>query len=491
MDTSSLLWIMLPAFCECLVLVGIHSYLGIHVIKRKVIFVDLAFAQIAALGTLVAFLFGIPPHTAGSFVFALILTGVGAAVFSLCRFRRSKVPQEAVIGLVYAIAAATAILLIDKAPHGAEHLKEILTGSILWVRWSSILTAAVVYAGVGFFHYVFRRRFLLISEDPEAAWKAGINVRLWDFLFYLSFGLVITLSVDVAGVLIVFVFLVAPAILAMLVSDRLAVHLAVGWGLGVVVTAVGLIVAYVKDLSTGPAVIATYAVVMILVAAGVYVLRAERRGVALRNATLVPLAFAAATGVLFLVGGRLGEAYRSHDVHEDCAHAKGPSDAVLEAVRGGEPIEEVLAIFRRLEDPGERADKAISALGIRPAAGATLALEFLDGGPPPFFRQQVLDRLEEAMGKDPGFVADAGPEAPANPAAVDRVRAHFGLEYRPDPVGVTPRRRGGREERPGEARAQLRSPAGCRRGASALLPGADLSLPLPTPARPAASPRPS
>ena len=144
---------MFPAFCECLVLVGIHSYLGIHVIKRKVIFVDLAFAQIAALGTLIAFLFGIPPHTLSSFAFAVSFSAMGAAVFSLSRFRRSKVPQEAIIGLVYAIAAAMTILVIDKAPHGAEHLKEILTGAILWVKWESVLTAAIVYSAIGLFHY--------------------------------------------------------------------------------------------------------------------------------------------------------------------------------------------------------------------------------------------------------------------------------------------------------------------------------------------------
>jgi hypothetical protein len=335
-----------------------------------------------------------------------------------------------VIGLVYAIAAATAILLIDKAPHGAEHLKEILTGSILWVRWSSILTAAAVYAGVGLFHYVFRRRFLLISDDPEAAWESGVNVRFWDFLFYLSFGLVITLSVDVAGVLIVFVFLVAPAILAMLVSNRLAVQLAVGWGLGVVVTAVGLLLAYVRDLSTGPAVIATYGAVMVLVATGVHLIRAERRGAALRNAALVAAAFAAAAGILFLAGEEIGEAYRSADLHEECAHAKAPAgpDAVLEAVRGGAPAEEVLAIFRRLEAAADRADAAVSALGARPAQGAALALEFLGESPPLFFRQQVLDRLAEAMGGDPGFAPDEGPEAPANRRAADRVRSHFGLD---------------------------------------------------------------
>jgi zinc/manganese transport system permease protein len=401
MDAGSILIIMLPAFCECLVLVGIHSYLGIHVIKRKVVFVDLAFAQIAALGTLVAFLFGIPPHTPASFMFAIFLCAIGAAVFSLCRFRRGRIPQEAIIGLVYAIAAATAILLIDKAPHGAEHLKEILTGSILWVKWESVLTAAVVYAAVGLFHYVFRKPFLLISEDPDAAWDAGLKVRLWDFLFYFSFGVVITLSVDVAGVLIVFVFLVAPAILAMAITDRLGAQLLIGWALGVVVTTLGLFLAYVKDLSTGPAVIATYGVAMVLVATALYVVRAPRRGVAARHVGAAALAFAAALAGLYGAGTWLGRGFA--DEHAPRPGAACPAD----------------------EDLWERTDAIVRALEEGGPEGAALAIAFLEGDPPRFYAEQVIEKLTRVMGKSAGFVADERMDSPANRRALEEVRAFF------------------------------------------------------------------
>jgi len=397
---------MLPAFCECLVLVGIHSYLGIHVIKRKVVFVDLAFAQIAALGTLIAFLFGIPPHTPASFAFAIALTAVGAAVFSLSRFRQSAVPQEAIIGLVYAIAAAMTILVIDKAPHGAEHLKEILTGAILWVKWESVLTAAVVYSAVGLFHYVFRSKFLLISENPDAAWDSGMNVRLWDFLFYLSFGVVITLSVDVAGVLIVFVFLVAPAILAMIVTDSLKLQLFLGWGLGVVVTTLGLLLAYIKDLSTGPAVIATYGVSMLIVAVAVYIVRAAERSRALANTALVTAGFAAAGGVLYLAGGWLGETFRHehrHHMEEESSHH------ALEAE------EDRLA-------PGT----VVEALEAGDAGAVALAIEFLRGDPPPFYCELVMEKLTEAMPEDPGFIAGECLHSPTNRRALERVLSHFG-----------------------------------------------------------------
>lgn len=302
MIDSSAIAILLPAFSECLVLVGIHAYLGIHVIKRQIIFVDLALAQIAALGALVAFLFGIQPHTLASYWFSLGLATIGAALFAVCRFRDSKVPQEAAIGLIYAIAAAMAILLIDKAPHGAEQLKDILTGSILWVKWESIAIAAAVYSAVGIVHYIYRDRFMLISTDPEAARAKGLNVRAWDFLFFFLFGVVITLSVDVAGVLIVFVFLVAPAIMAISITDRLSSQLLIGWGLGLLVTVLGLIASYIWDLPTGPAIIGCYAVVVVLLSGLLYNLRADDRLRAIRNTVLTSVAFAAALGLVALLG---------------------------------------------------------------------------------------------------------------------------------------------------------------------------------------------
>ena len=179
MELSS--WeIMAPPFLECLVLVGIHSYLGLHVIRRKVIFVDLALAQIAALGTTVGFLVGIMPNTIGAYWFSLGFTILGAAIFSICGDPRGI----KAFGLTYAIAASVAVLVVDKAPHGAEHIKEIITGSILWVKWSTILAAEIVYVLVGIFHFIFRKQFILISENPEEAYKQGLSIRFWDFLFY-------------------------------------------------------------------------------------------------------------------------------------------------------------------------------------------------------------------------------------------------------------------------------------------------------------------
>lgn len=268
--------LMAAPFAECLVLVAIHTYLGIHVLKRRVIFVDLALAQIAALGTTVGFLFGIMPETPGALLFSMAFTFLGAAVFSVTRFRHEKVPQEAIIGLSYAISCAVAVLVVEKT-QGAEHLKDILVGNLLWVKWSDVGAAAAVYLCVGIFHCIFRKKFFLISDDPDAAYRSGISVKVWDFLFYLTFGVVIAFSTRVAGVLMVFVFLVAPAILAFVLTDRLWLQLLIGWSTGTMVTVVGLYLSWTLDLPSGPAVIAFYGVALVIGGLVVYAWRARDR----------------------------------------------------------------------------------------------------------------------------------------------------------------------------------------------------------------------
>jgi zinc/manganese transport system permease protein len=299
--------LMLPAFAECLVLVGIHSYLGIHVIRRKVIFVDLALAQVAALGTTIGFLFGMAPDSTAALIFSMLFTFLGAAIFSITRLRGEKVPQEAVIGLVYALAAAVIILIVDRAPHGAEHIKEVMTGAILWVRWETIALAAVVYGGVGLFHYVFRRQFVLISDRPEQAYARGMRVRLWDFFFYLSFGVVISISVQTAGVLLVFVFLVVPAITATLITDRWLFQLAIGWSIGTLVSLFGLALSYWGDMPSGPTVVSFYGAMLVVVSLFLFVFKAPTRTKALLK---LALGLAATAGIcvgLFAVGHVLGQ----------------------------------------------------------------------------------------------------------------------------------------------------------------------------------------
>lgn len=280
------LQVLFLPFLACLILTGIHVYLGIHVISRKVIFVDIALAQIAALGATVAFLLGYDPRSTGAYLFSLSFAILAALVFAMTRTKRERVPQEAIIGLTYATASAAAILLADIAPHGAEHLHDLLAGSIVWVTPRQIVKTAVLYTFIGLFHFIFRRRFIQISLDPEAAYRSGVNVRLWDFLFYLSFGLVITSSVQIAGVLLVFTYLVAPAVFAVLFFDRLRSRLLTGWIMGSLVSAVGLLFSY--DRPSGPTIMVCFAVALSLggLARALILAPTARRRLALGGATL-------------------------------------------------------------------------------------------------------------------------------------------------------------------------------------------------------------
>jgi zinc/manganese transport system permease protein len=257
---------LLAPFIASLILTGIHAYLGVHVVERGVIFVDLSLAQIAALGTTMAVLYGIEPHGTGAYVVSLTFTFIGAAVFSTIRGHRARIPQEAVIGICYAVASAAAILAMSKSAEQTEHLKEMLVGNILTVTWFEVGKTAVLYGLVGLFHYTFRKKFLMISMNPEKAEAQGINTRLWDFLFYASFGFVVTSSVAIAGVLLVFCYLIVPSVGAMLYSDRIGTRLAIGWTMGTLVSALGVYLSLQIDLPTGATIVCTFAIVLIVMA---------------------------------------------------------------------------------------------------------------------------------------------------------------------------------------------------------------------------------
>jgi zinc/manganese transport system permease protein len=259
--------LLLPAFVASLILTGIHAYLGVHVVERGVIFVDLSLAQIAALGSTVAYLAGYDLHSTTAYLFSLGFTFLGAAIFALSRVhRKTRIPQEAVIGIVYAVSAAVAILVMSKATQETEHLKEMLVGNILSVTWPELGKTALLYALVGVFHYIFRKRFLIISMDEQAAERQGLNIRFWDFLFYVSFGFVVTSSVAIAGVLLVFCFLIVPSVTAMLFAERLGPRLAIGWTMGALVSAGGVGLSFVMDLPTGAAIVATFGLTLLLLA---------------------------------------------------------------------------------------------------------------------------------------------------------------------------------------------------------------------------------
>ncbi|HKY31905.1 MAG TPA: iron chelate uptake ABC transporter family permease subunit [Candidatus Polarisedimenticolia bacterium] len=410
---SEALEVLVLPFLACLVLTGIHAYLGIHVLSRKVIFVDIALAQIAALGATVAFLLGHDPRSGGAYWFSLSFAVAAAAVFALTRTRRERVPQEAIIGLTYAVASAAAILLADASPHGAEHLKDLLAGSIVWVTPHQLARTAVLYAVLGIVHVAFRRTFLLISLDPERAYASGVRVRLWDFLFYLTFGVVITSSVQIAGVLLVFCYLVAPAVFGAMFSDRLRTRLLLGWGLGTVVSAAGLLVSY--DRPSGPTIMVCFALALALGGAARWAAASLPRPAA--GAVMAALAAAALSALWW--GAHPGESHPAGHRHP-----------------GGGPAERATREPGASHDIGESLDDLRLALADSHAAVRAEAVEHLadrgDRAAIPLIARALADpstEVREAAASALGRLGDRSAVEPlmrsaSDPAEDEWVRLH-------------------------------------------------------------------
>ncbi len=287
-------------------LTGIHVYLGLHVLARGVIFVDLALAQVAALGITVAFLAGHPIQSNAAYWYALAFTVAGAALFSATRTHRAPIPQEAIIGIVYAVSAAAAVLVVDRTPQGGEHIKQLLVGNILTVTGAEVIEVAMLYAAIGALHWLGRRPLLEISFDPGSAAAHGRRLRWWDFGFYATFGVVVTSSVRIAGVLLVFSYLIVPAAVGALLTPSVRGRLAIGWGVGFLVSVLGLAASFAWDLPTGAAVVTTFGALLAVVglalgARGLVAQARRRRWQALRGLVVATCIAVALVGLLLLL----------------------------------------------------------------------------------------------------------------------------------------------------------------------------------------------
>ncbi len=260
-----LLTVMGWPLAACLLLPGILVYYGLHIVRREIIFVDLALAQVAALGICVALLLHHDADDWQTYAWSLAFTVVGAAIFTLTRTRNHRVPQEALIGIVYVVAAATGILLLSQSSQGNEELRRTLVGDILLVRASEVFQTFGLYAVVGVIHFIFRKQFLMISFEPERASVEGVSVRRWDFLFYVLFGFVVTSFVHIGGVLMIFSYLIVPAVCANLVADSLVARLIVGWLVATVTSIAGLYGSYKLDLPTGAAIVCALGLALVVI----------------------------------------------------------------------------------------------------------------------------------------------------------------------------------------------------------------------------------
>ena len=262
------LQIMLWPFLACLLLPGILVYLGLHIVKREIIFVDLALAQVAAFGICVAILLGHDSHDWQTTAWSAALTFVGAGVLTLTRPSGKRVPQEALIGIVYVVAAAASFLLLSRSPEGNEELRRTLVGEVLLVRPGEVLRTFALFVAVGAIHVVFRRQFLMLSFDPDRGRSEGLRLWFWDFLFYVLFGIVVTSFVRMGGVLLVFSYLIIPAVCANLLATSLRVQLAVGWAIATLASVGGLYASYRFDLPTGAAVVCALGLALLLTGIG-------------------------------------------------------------------------------------------------------------------------------------------------------------------------------------------------------------------------------
>jgi len=252
------------AALAALVLAGIHAYLGFHIVRRGVLFVDLALAQMAALGVALAVVLGREHDEVGAYVLALGMTMLGAALFAWLRGRARHAPLEAFIGIVFATAQALAFLLLEKTPSGAEHMKETLVGSLFTVAPHQIAVVAGLYAVVSLVHVALRKPFLEITNDPEGAKARGRKVFWWDFLFYATFGVVVTSAVQIAGVLLVFGLLVIPAVAGVMATSRTGLALAIGWVFAFVASVVGLLMSVTLDLPAAPSILVTLTALLVV-----------------------------------------------------------------------------------------------------------------------------------------------------------------------------------------------------------------------------------
>ena len=249
----------------CLLLPGMLVYLGLHIVRREVIFVDLALAQVAALGTCLALLLGHDAHDLQTYLWSFGFTLVGAAIFAATRAKEhQQVPQEALIGIVYVVAAALGILLLSRSAEGNEELRRTLIGDVLLVTPKEVLKTFVIFLGIGAVHFIFRKKFLMISFEPERAVAEKLAVRWWDFLFYSLFGLVVTSFVQIGGVLLVFSYLIIPAVCANFLARKLGALLVIGWATATLASVTGLYVAYKFDFPTGAAIVCTLGAALIL-----------------------------------------------------------------------------------------------------------------------------------------------------------------------------------------------------------------------------------
>lgn len=431
-------------FLACIVMLAILCYIGIHVLKREIIFIDIALAQIAAVGAIAAdVIFHIHDHSIYAHILAVGTTIAAAAFFAIVRRRIRQVPLEAVIGVSYAVSAAAALFLVGVAPGGHVHIEEMLSGSILWATWNDVVWSAGIFAAVGLCFYAFRRPFRMISEDYEGAVAGGYNTVGWDFLFYVLVGIVITTAVRVAGVVVVFTFLIIPATLSAAIASGWMGRLLVAWVFAAVSAAVGLLFAERFDFSVGPAIALFLGEALVVVG----VLRLAR--VARGATAVVCLLISVTLGVWFVGGstardarpkGGFGAAPEAASITHAHSHGVDPPPRVADdtdpetdeidrsRLASLTDVAQLEALYNDDIGVEERSEVVCRTLEVDARSGARMAIEFLRNDPPLLFRLTVVDKIEEVTSLDISYDIDQAFTTPPNQEAVARLTSELGMQ---------------------------------------------------------------
>jgi ABC-type Mn2+/Zn2+ transport system permease subunit len=427
-DAAQMAHVLALPFFACAVMTGILGYLGMHVLRREIVFVDIALAQIVAVGAIAAhLLFDAHEDSPAAYAVSFGLAIVAAAFYAVTRRRVLEISVEAVIGVSYAIAAAAALFLLGVAAEGHVHAQHMLAGSILWATRSDVVICSVAFVAVGLCFVLLRRPFARISDDYDAAIHTGMRVVWWDFVFYTLLGVVITFAVRIGGVVVVFCLLIIPATIAVMMARSAAIRLLVAWAAGLVCSVLGLVLAHQLDFSVGPS-------VAVLLGLGLVVTGLWRRLNMVSAAVGTAVIAAAYAGLVLAVPSRpdLEQALPTTAIPTAGATASiDRQSAVADVERGGEPgpagsgaeSDAGSASSDELSsDPQTRCDEVLAAIDLDRSSGARLALEFLEGDPPLFYRQLVVDGLEQAFGNTVGFEITRPFSDPVNQSAADELR---------------------------------------------------------------------
>jgi len=425
-------------FLACLAMIAILSYLGIHVLMREVIFIDIALAQIAAVGAIIAHLaFEAHGDSVLGYVCAFGLTLAAAVFYSFVRKRIVQIPLEAVIGVSYAIAAAAALFLFGVAPGGHTHMQQMLSGSILWTTWKDVLWCTLIFSLVGFCFCLLRKPFKRISYDYEGAHQEGIKVVWWDFLFYALLGTVITLSVRIGGVVLVFAFLIIPAAISALFSSQWGTRLVIAWATGAIASIMGLLFSEYLDFSVGPAIGLFLGLALILAASS----RLLKPVFAICAIAIVLIAFGT---ICFITNHSKSLDRPSSYAFDPGETATGKFDPAVFESDVSEPtissdqlhevkdIGELKRFFEIATGSEVRSAIVCRALELETAVGVRLSLDFLSDNPPLFFRQVVVDKLEDAINEATEFDIEKPFTATVNQEAASALMVKFGLSVPSD-----------------------------------------------------------